>query len=125
MSFVEEEEPFWAFSRGILLLELSLPVAELLPLVEVMEDELELSLEYANRAILLDKTSSYSYFRKAWALQEMEKYGEAITSYEKCIEYESTFVDAYANISFCYSKLKDFNKSILVFAFFEGGKHSL
>ena len=75
--------------------------------------ELELSLEYANRAILLDKTSSYSYFRKAWALQEMEKYGEAITSYEKCIEYESTFVDAYANISFCYSKLKDFNKSIL------------
>ena len=75
--------------------------------------ELELSLEYANRAILLDKTSSYSYFRKAWAFQEMEKYGEAITSYEKCIEYESTFVDAYANISFCYSKLKDFNKSIL------------
>ena len=75
--------------------------------------ELELSLEYANRAILLDKTNSYSYFRKAWALQEMEKYEEAINSYEKCIECESTFVDAYANISFCYSKLKEFNKSIL------------
>lgn len=75
--------------------------------------ELELSLEYANRAILLDKSSSYSYFRKAWALQEMEKYEDAINSYEKCIECESTFVDAYANISFCYSKLKDFNKSIL------------
>ncbi len=50
---------------------------------------------------------------KAWALQEMEKYNESISCYEKCIECDSTFVDAYANISFCYSKLKDFKKSIL------------
>lgn len=75
--------------------------------------QLEHSLEYANRAILLDKSSAYSYFRKAWALQEMSKYEDAIAAYEKCIECEATFVDAYANISFCYSKLKDFNKSIL------------
>lgn len=75
--------------------------------------QLELSFEYANRAIFLDKNSAYSYFRKAWALQEMEKYNESISCYEKCIECDSTFVDAYANISFCYSKLKDFKKSIL------------
>lgn len=74
MSFVEEEEPFWAFSRGILLLELSLPVAELLPLVEVMEDELELSLE--KELALLPKEavlvlSLLGEFRKAcWLLLE-------------------------------------------------------
>lgn len=75
--------------------------------------ELELSLEYANRALLLDKEDSYSYFRKAWALQELEKYKEAIDTYQKCIEYDASFVDAYANISYCYSKLSDFKKSIL------------
>lgn len=75
--------------------------------------EYELSLDYANRAIFLDKTNCYSYFRKAWALQEMLNYGDAIEFYKKCIECDSTYVDAYANISFCYSKLKDFKKSIL------------
>jgi len=75
--------------------------------------KIELSLEYANRALLLDKDDSYSYFRKAWALQEMGKYNEAIEFYHKCIEKETTYVDAYANISYCYSKLEDFKKSIL------------
>ena len=71
---MEEEEPFWAFSRGIWLLELSLPVAELLPLVEVMEDELELSLE--KELALLPKEavlvlSLLGEFRKAcWLLLE-------------------------------------------------------
>lgn len=75
--------------------------------------QLELSLEYANRALLLDKENSYSYFRKAWALQEMGKYNDAIDFYQKCIEKDSTYVDAYANISYCYSKLEEFKKSIL------------
>ena len=76
-------------------------------------EQLDLSLEYANRAIFLDKTNSYSYFRKAWALQELGKYEESIEFYNKCIQYEPTYSDAYANISFCYSKLKDFKKSVL------------
>lgn len=102
-----------AFKQAVLLAPDDVDYYHSLSYAYSKTGELELSLEYANRAILLDKTSSYSYFRKAWALQEMEKYEEAINSYEKCIECESTFVDAYANISFCYSKLKDFNKSIL------------
>ena len=75
--------------------------------------EIELSLEYANRALLLDKDDPYSYFRKAWALQECEKYKEAIETYQKCIDCDASFVDAYANISYCYSKLSEFKKSIL------------
>ena len=102
-----------AFKRAVALDPEDLDYYHSLSYAYSKTGELELSLEYANRAILLDKSSSYSYFRKAWALQEMEKYEDAINSYEKCIECESTFVDAYANISFCYSKLKDFNKSIL------------
>ena len=46
-------------------------------------------------------------------MQELEKYKEAIDTYQKCIEYDASFVDAYANISYCYSKLSDFKKSIL------------
>lgn len=74
---------------------------------------IELSLAYANRAILIDSNSAYSYFRKAWAYEKMNKYSEAIAFYEKCIECDNSFVDAYANISYCYSKMNNIKKSIL------------
>ena len=73
----------------------------------------ELSLEYANRGLLVDKTDCYINFRKGWALQELGKYAEAIKAFEKCIELNESYVDAYADISYCYSKLKEIKKSIL------------
>lgn len=76
-------------------------------------EEHEKSLEFANRAIMLDKENAYSYFRKAWALQELAKYNAAIEVYEKCLEYDSQYLDAYANISYCYSKIKDYKHSVL------------
>lgn len=76
-------------------------------------DKTELSLEYANRGIMVDNTDCYIHFRKGWALQALGKYEDAIKSFENCIKYDDTFVDAYANISYCYSKLKDYKKSTL------------
>lgn len=102
-----------AFKKGIELTPDDVDYYQSLSYCYSKTEELELSLEYANRALLLDKNNSYSYFRKAWALQEFEKYTEAIETYKKCIECDNTYVDAYANISFCYSKMKDFKKSIL------------
>ena len=76
-------------------------------------EKFELSLEYANRGILVDKNDAYIHFRKGWALQELGKCELAIKSYEKCIEYNESYFDAYANISYCYSKIGDMKKSIL------------
>ncbi len=102
-----------AFKKGIELAPDDVDYYQSLSYCYSKTEELELSLEYANRALMLDKNNSYSYFRKAWALQEFSKYNEAIETYKKCIEYDDTYVDAYANISFCYSKMRDFKKSIL------------
>ena len=77
------------------------------------KDDHEKSLEFANRAILLNADDAYSYFRKAWALQELGRYDDAIKVYEKCIEHDSQYIDAYANISYCYSKMKQFKQSVL------------
>lgn len=73
----------------------------------------ELSLEYANRGLLINKNDYYINFRKGWALQALGRYNDAIRYYEICIENDESYVDAYANISYCYSKLNDNKKSIL------------
>lgn len=75
-------------------------------------NKFDLSLEYANRGIMVCSEDSYIHFRKGWALQELGKYELAIKSFEKCIEYNEFYVDAYANISYCYSKIGDTKKSI-------------
>lgn len=73
----------------------------------------ELSLEFANRGLLVNKQDGYLNFRKAWALQELGKFDEAIKYYQRCIEANENYVDGYANISYCYSKMKEWKKSIL------------
>lgn len=75
--------------------------------------KIELSLEYANRGIMVDNNNDYIHFRKGWALQELGKYKEAIQSFEKCVECNSSYVDGYANISYCYSKIGEMKKSML------------
>lgn len=73
----------------------------------------ELSLEYANRGILVNNDDYYIHFRKGWAFQELGKYEDAIKSFEKCIELNDTYVDAYADISYCYSKMNELKKAML------------
>lgn len=73
----------------------------------------ELSLEYANRGLMVNKNDYYTHFRKGWALQELGKYAEAVKSFEKCIELNESYIDAYADISYCCSKTGDMKKSIL------------
>ena len=43
----------------------------------------------------------------------MGRYTEAINFYEQCIEHNDKYVDAYLNLSYIYSKLKDSKQSLL------------
>lgn len=107
------DEAIDAFTIGLELSPDDLDFYQWISFAYSKKDEHEKSLEFANRALILDKENSYTYFRKAWALQELEKYNAAIENYKKCIEYDDQYVDAYANISYCYSKLKDFKRSVM------------
>ena len=76
-------------------------------------EKYDLSLEYANRGIMVNKNDCYVHFRKGWALQELGKYDSAIKAYQNCIDCNESYVDAYANISSCYSKMGEMKKSMI------------
>lgn len=107
------DEAIDAFSKGLEIEPDDADFYQWISFAYSKKEQHEKSLEFANRAIILDKENAYSYFRKAWALQELGKYNSAIENYRKCIEYDTQYLDAYANISYCYSKMKDFKHSVM------------
>ncbi len=76
------------------------------------EDNNEKAFEYVEKAIKHNEFSSYNHYRKGRILTDMKEYGMAITSFLKSLDYDKSDVDSFQWISYCYSMLKDYEKSI-------------
>jgi Flp pilus assembly protein TadD len=61
--------------------------------------DIKQSLLYANKALLINKDYAYAHYRKAWALQETGKFGEASDGYSKAIELNPTDVYNYLGMA--------------------------
>ena len=76
---------------------------------------------WANKALLVNSDYAYAHYRKAWALQELGKFNEAMDFYNTAISLDPADVYNYLgmasvslNTSENLSALKFANKAILV-----------
>ena len=72
----------------------------------------EKALRYAEKAIQVEPELSYTYYRKARVLVSMKDYPNAISYFEKSLDYDRSDVDSFQWISYCYSILKNYEKSL-------------
>jgi tetratricopeptide (TPR) repeat protein len=68
--------------------------------------QLELSLAYADSSIKYAPDISFIYNQKGVVLSKLNRFGEAIIEFNKCLKLDSTFVMAYKNIGICYLNLQ-------------------
>ena len=52
------------------------------------------------------------YFKEGVALQEMKKYKEASTKYEKAVKVDSKYAEAWSNLGYTYRKQGQFDKAV-------------
>lgn len=52
------------------------------------------------------------YFKKGEYYQSVEQYGEAAQQYERAIDIDNSFAEAYSNLGYCYRKQGHFDRAI-------------
>jgi len=52
------------------------------------------------------------YFKQGEALQEMKKYAEASKKYEKTVEIDDQYAEAWSNLGYTYRKQGQFDKAV-------------
>lgn len=77
--------------------------------------DIKQSLLYANKALLINKDYAYAHYRKAWALQESGRLGEALDGYSKAIELNPTDIYNYLGIA-CISLNTNESETALLYA---------
>ena len=74
------------------------------------------ALGFANRAIDIDKNSSYPWADKAWALNRLERYKEALPVAQKAADLDSTNGEAFASIADAYYGLGNYDDALVASA---------
>lgn len=80
--------------------------------IYLKKDNYKKSLEYANKAILLNNEDFYAHYRKGYALMAIEKTDEAEISFLKAEELGCSYADMYFEISISKYIKNDFETAL-------------
>lgn len=80
-----------------------------------IEKEYKTSLEYANKALLIDSNNAYANYRKGWALYKLTQYDKAKEYLLKAEKLGYKYYDLFTKLSYIYS-VKDNDKNSLKYA---------
>jgi tetratricopeptide (TPR) repeat protein len=68
-----------------------------------------------NRAIKMQPTNARFHYTQGLALTSLKRYADAVNAFEKAIDNNNSFVDAYARKGFCEMQLKKYDAAIASF----------
>lgn len=75
-----------------------------LGVVNIQRENLDLAIEYIEKAFKVDSSDSHAYYNHAIALQEKGRLDDAITSYQKAIRLNPSNYDAHVNLGIVFKE---------------------
>ena len=79
------------------------------------EEDYNNAIEYTNRIINIDSTSSRGYYSRGCVYQSIKKDSLALLDYNKAIKLDPEYTDVYYNRALIYEKQKEYEKALADF----------
>lgn len=87
----------------------------LLSKINVLDNQLDKSVENLNKALSIDPQSADAYFNLAAVNYQLNKPDEAKKDYEKALELDPQHINAMINLAGIYAKDKDYTKALEIY----------